>query len=103
MVPHLETRNGASPPQGRVRDRPIRPGTPRAEDRGMKLDAFALSIPGRRHNNEDAVCSRPELGLFVVADGLGGYDGGEVASTITVETICDLVRRTASDRGGTAR
>jgi serine/threonine protein phosphatase PrpC len=33
----------------------------------------------------------------VVADGLGGYDGGEVASTITVETIFDLVRRTASD------
>jgi serine/threonine protein phosphatase PrpC len=63
----------------------------------MQLDAFALTIPGRRNNNEDAVCARPELGLFVVADGLGGYDGGEVASTITVETIFDLVRRTASD------
>lgn len=63
----------------------------------MQLDAFALSIAGRRSNNEDAVCARPDLGLFVVADGLGGYDGGEIASTITVETISDLVRRTAGD------
>ncbi len=63
----------------------------------MQLDAFALSIAGRRSNNEDAVVARPELGLFVVADGLGGYDGGEVASKITVDTISDLIRRTASD------
>lgn len=63
----------------------------------MQLDAFALTIAGRRTNNEDAVCARPELGLFVVADGLGGYDGGEIASAITVETISELVRRTAGD------
>ena len=63
----------------------------------MQLDAFALSIAGRRNNNEDAVCARPELGLFVVADGLGGYEGGEIASTVTVQTISDLVRRTAGD------
>jgi serine/threonine protein phosphatase PrpC len=63
----------------------------------MQLDAFAVTIAGRRTNNEDAVCTRPELGLFVVADGLGGYEGGEVASTIAVETIWDLVRRTAGD------
>lgn len=63
----------------------------------MQLDAFALTIPGRRHNNEDAVCARPELGLFVVCDGLGGYEGGEVASALAVETIQELVRRTAGD------
>lgn len=63
----------------------------------MQLDAFALSISGRRPNNEDAVCMRPELGLFAVADGLGGYDGGEVASALAVQTIFDLVRRTAGD------
>jgi len=61
----------------------------------MQLDAFAVSIPGRRANNEDAVCMRPELGLFVVADGMGGYEGGEIASAITIETIDELVRRTA--------
>jgi PPM family protein phosphatase len=63
----------------------------------MLLDAFALSVPGRRSNNEDAICARPELGLFVVADGMGGYEGGEVASAIAVESICELVRRTAGD------
>src|SRR5579864_2421560 len=63
----------------------------------MQLETFALSIPGRRANNEDAVCARPELGLFVVADGMGGYEGGEVASAIAVESICELVRRTAGD------
>lgn len=65
--------------------------------RGMQLDAFALSIPGRRGNNEDAVCARPDLGLFIVADGMGGYEGGEVASAIAVDAICELVRRTAAD------
>jgi serine/threonine protein phosphatase PrpC len=63
----------------------------------MLLDAFALTIAGRRANNEDAVCARPELGLFLVADGLGGYDGGEIASALAVDTIHDLVRRTAGD------
>jgi PPM family protein phosphatase len=63
----------------------------------MNFDVFALSIAGRRTNNEDAVCSRPELGLFVIADGMGGYEGGEVASALAVETIAELVRRTAAD------
>ncbi|MDQ3338850.1 MAG: protein phosphatase 2C domain-containing protein [Myxococcota bacterium] len=63
----------------------------------MQLESFALTIAGRRTNNEDAICARPDLGLFVVADGLGGYDGGEIASGIAVEVICDLIRRTAGD------
>jgi serine/threonine protein phosphatase PrpC len=64
----------------------------------MVLDTFALSISGRRSNNEDAICSRPELGLFVVADGMGGYEGGEVASALAVDAICELVRRTHTDK-----
>jgi serine/threonine protein phosphatase PrpC len=63
----------------------------------MNFDAFALSIPGRRDNNEDAICVQPDLGLFVVADGMGGYEGGEVASALAVEAIHELVRRTAGD------
>src|SRR4051812_45026382 len=63
----------------------------------MQLDAFALTVPGRRSNNEDAICARPDLGLFVVADGMGGYEGGEVASAIPVDAISELVRRTAGD------
>jgi serine/threonine protein phosphatase PrpC len=63
----------------------------------MLLDTYALSIAGRRANNEDAICARPDLGLFVVADGMGGYEGGEVASALAVEAIHELVRRTAGD------
>lgn len=63
----------------------------------MELDTFALSVAGRRANNEDAICVQPDLGLFVVADGMGGYEGGEVASAIAVDAICELVRRTAAD------
>ncbi len=64
----------------------------------MQLEAFALSVTGRRAHNEDAVCARPDLGLFVVADGMGGYEGGEVASRIAVTSIEELVARTAGDR-----
>ncbi|MBA3454429.1 MAG: protein phosphatase 2C domain-containing protein, partial [Deltaproteobacteria bacterium] len=63
----------------------------------MQLDAFGLSITGRRASNEDAICAHPDLGLFVVADGMGGYEGGEIASAIAVDAIHELVRRTAGD------
>jgi len=44
--------------------------------------------PGlRRDSNEDAYAARPDLGLFLVADGMGGHAAGEVASKITAETI----------------
>jgi len=70
---------------------------PRALSAGVQLQTYALTIAGRRANNEDAICAHPELGLFVVADGLGGYDGGEVASALAIDTIHELVRRTACD------
>jgi len=37
---------------------------------GMWLESYALSIAGRRPNNEDAICANPDLGLFVVAGAL---------------------------------
>ncbi len=53
----------------------------------MHLDVFSLSIAGRRANNEDHACAEERAGLFVVADGMGGYEGGEVASAIAIEAI----------------
>ncbi len=41
-----------------------------------------------RSRNEDAFGIFPELQTYVVADGMGGQQGGVVASTLTVETIC---------------
>jgi len=48
----------------------------------------ALTDAGmRRDANEDSYCARPDLGLFVVADGLGGHPGGQLASRLVVEAI----------------
>jgi len=40
-----------------------------------------------RGNNEDCFLSRPERGLWLVADGMGGHEAGEVASAIAARTI----------------
>jgi PPM family protein phosphatase len=58
-----------------------------------KLRAVAATDTGRvREHNEDAVALDPDIGLFVLADGMGGYNAGEVASGIAVKTIMNLVR-----------
>jgi protein phosphatase len=51
--------------------------------------------PGlRREGNEDASCVRADLGLYVVADGMGGHAAGEVASRLAVETIESVISDT---------
>lgn len=44
-----------------------------------------------REHNEDDIGSAPDIGLWVLADGMGGYNAGEVASGIAVKTVIDLV------------
>jgi serine/threonine protein phosphatase PrpC len=44
-----------------------------------------------REHNEDDIGSQPDIGLWVLADGMGGYNAGEVASGIAVKTVIDLV------------
>jgi protein phosphatase len=46
-----------------------------------------------RRNNEDNFAVEPDLGLLVVADGMGGHNSGEVASALATSTIVDLARR----------
>lgn len=54
----------------------------------MKIFSAGATHPGkRRENNEDALLLDDGLLLYAVADGVGGSEGGEVASRITVETV----------------
>ena len=58
----------------------------------------ATDVGRRRQSNEDAFLVDDEVGLYVVADGMGGHAGGGTASRIAVETI-DRELRSARDQG----
>ena len=59
--------------------------------------SWAVSTdPGlRRTSNEDSYSTRADIGLFVVADGMGGHVAGEVASRVAVEAIEAFIEETA--------
>ena len=63
----------------------------------MKLHSTALTHVGRRQNNEDSLFTDCPLGLFAVADGMGGYEGGEIASQLAIQTLVEFVTRNARD------
>lgn len=60
----------------------------------MAIAAHGVTHPGRvRAGNEDAMFFDLSLGLFLVADGMGGHNAGEVASTLAVDAIRTFVQR----------
>lgn len=67
----------------------------------LHLQTGAATHVGRRKNNEDHFTLEPELGLYVVADGMGGYEGGEVASHLAVDSLRAFFRRHRRDPLGT--
>lgn len=44
-----------------------------------------------RENNEDALYANDKLGVYILADGMGGHQGGEIASNIAVNTIAKIL------------
>lgn len=59
----------------------------------MPLAAHGVSLKGRRKINEDAMVVDAAIGLFVVADGMGGHNAGEVASGEAVDALHAMVKR----------
>lgn len=58
----------------------------------LHLAAYGLTDPGRkRKNNEDALLSDKDLGLYIVADGMGGQAAGEVASNRAAQIVREHV------------
>jgi len=56
-----------------------------------KIDFAEITDTGRvRDHNEDAIRSDGDIGLMVLADGMGGYNAGEVASGIAVQIVAGL-------------
>ena len=71
-----------------------------------RVQAVGLTDTGKvREHNEDSIAWDGDLGLYVLADGMGGYNAGEVASGIAVKTIVNLVRESflAQDLDGIDR
>ena len=66
-----------------------------------KVEIVGFTDTGRiRRNNEDSIGYDSVLGLMVLADGMGGHLGGEVASSLTVNTIIDNTQHRSAQRLG---
>jgi serine/threonine protein phosphatase PrpC len=58
----------------------------------MKVHSAGLTDVGRRRdNNEDSFHHDDEVGLYIVADGMGGHRAGEVASSTVVSSVKDYM------------
>jgi serine/threonine protein phosphatase PrpC len=64
----------------------------------LPVGAGATDV-GQRDHNEDHVLLRPELGLFLLADGAGGHNAGNVASALAATTVANVFETSAATLG----
>ena len=57
----------------------------------MLISGHKSDIGLVRQNNEDALYINDRLGIYVLADGMGGHEGGEIASNIAVNTVAKIL------------
>ncbi len=63
--------------------------------RNVRFEAVGVTDIGRqRKHNEDHVLLRPELDLFVVADGMGGHNAGDIASKLATVSLRNFYEAT---------
>lgn len=60
------------------------------------ISAGMCDIGQKRKTNQDSIYMNPEKNLFIVADGMGGHNGGDIASGIAVKSIPEYVLKNFS-------
>ena len=62
------------------------------------VDSASITDKGKKRKaNEDALMLEDALGLYVVADGMGGHRAGDIASRLVVETIREYIKKSIDD------
>ena len=68
----------------------------------MKVESYGMSNVGmKRFQNEDSYLINDDMGLYMVADGMGGHLGGEFASKLAVATVEEIIKKFRLDPDAT--
>lgn len=67
----------------------------------MRVDVWCQTDVGlKRQSNQDTFLLDPDLGLYIVADGMGGHKGGEVASALASQTVKEIIHESYEKETG---